>query len=279
MKNGIGILLPTYNSEKYLPEQIDSLVLQSYSYWHLWVRDDGSSDSTLSVLKAYQRQLSGKITIVEDSKGKLGASKSFETLMECCSLEYLMFCDHDDVWLPSKIEKTFKKMKEIEEQHPQKALLVFTDLKVVDINLNIISNSMWKYQKTNPQHAKDFYSLSISNPVTGCTVMINQKAKEISLPMSSNSLMHDLWIALNVSHYGFIDFIDEPTVLYRQHSENVIGARKINSTYYISRLIILTKVISDNIKMIRMINSLSFKINHFRRILLKFKIVGNKLFR
>lgn len=277
MNNEIAILLPTYNSGKYLREQIDSIVAQSFSNWRLWVRDDGSNDSTLSILLDYQRRLGGKITIIKDNKGNLGACKSFEALLESCPSSYIMFCDHDDVWLPFKIEKTFHKMKEIESQYPQKPLLVFSDLKVVDKDLNLISNSMWRYQKTNPQHAKDTYSLSISNPVTGCTVMINQKAKEKSIPMSSNCLMHDLWIALNVSHYGYIDFIDEPTVLYRQHNENAIGAKEINKIYYFSRLKNLKGVIADNFRLIRMINSLSFKISHFKRFLLKLKILENKI--
>jgi len=107
--------------------------------------------------------------------------------------------------------------------------------------------------------------------------MINQKAKEKSIPMSSNCLMHDLWIALNVSHYGYIDFIDEPTVLYRQHNENAIGAKEINKIYYFSRLKNLKGVIADNFRLIRMINSLSFKISHFKRFLLKLKILENKI--
>jgi hypothetical protein len=189
-----------------------------------------------------------------------------------------MFCDHDDVWLPFKIEKTLNKMIETESINPLKPILIFTDLKIVDDKLNILDNSMWRYQKTNPNHSKDVYLLSISNPVTGCTIMINQRAKEISLPMSSKSLMHDLWIALKVSHYGFVDFIDEPTVLYRQHGNNVIGAKRTNIKYYYFRLAQLPGVMRDNIKLNQMINSLGFRINHFKRLLLKMKIVTEKLF-
>jgi len=144
MNNEIAILLPTYNSGKYLREQIDSIVAQSFSNWRLWVRDDGSNDSTLSILLDYQRRLGRKIIIIKDNKGNLGACKSFEALLESCPSSYIMFCDHDDVWLPFKIEKTFHKMKEIESQYPQKPLLVFSDLKVVDKDLNLISNSMWR---------------------------------------------------------------------------------------------------------------------------------------
>jgi glycosyltransferase involved in cell wall biosynthesis len=273
----LSILLSTYNSETFLKEQIDSILSQTVKDWILYIRDDGSSDSTIFLIENYCEQ-HDNIILLKDELNNLGAKNSFIKLLSDVEAPYYMFCDHDDVWLTSKVEKTLNKMKEIESQYPQKPLLVFTDLKVVDADLNVISNSLWRYQHTNPMHAKDIYALSISNPVTGCTIMINQKAKEVSLPMSQKSLMHDLWIALNVTHYGYVDFIDEPTILYRQHNENIIGAQKTNIIYYFSRSTHFSKVVKDNIKMIRMINSLSFKINHIKRILLKLNMIKDKLY-
>jgi glycosyltransferase involved in cell wall biosynthesis len=273
----LSILLSTYNSETYLIEQIDSILSQTVKDWILYIRDDGSSDSTIFLIENYCEQ-HDNIILLKDELNNLGAKNSFIKLLSDVDAHYYMFCDHDDVWLSSKVEKTLNKMKEIESQYPQKPILVFTDLKVVDADLNVISNSLWRYQHTNPMHAKDIYALSISNPVTGCTIMINQKAKEVSLPMSQKSLMHDLWIALNVTHYGYVDFIDEPTILYRQHNENIIGAQKTNIMYYYTRLTHFSKVVKDNIKVIRMINSLSFKINHIKRILLKLNMMKDKLY-
>lgn len=276
VNNKISILLSTYNSELFLKEQINSLLSQTVKDWVLYIRDDGSIDSTIILIENYCKY-HDNIIFIKDKLSNLGTKNSFMKLLSVVDAEYYMFCDHDDVWLPFKIEKTLQKMTETESEHPQKPILIFTDLKVVDVNLNVINNSLWAYQRTNPQHAKDIYSLSIANPVTGCTIMINQKAKEISLPMSSKSLMHDLWIALNVSKYGYIDFVPEPTILYRQHKKNVIGAEKTNRLYYFLRLKKFRKLIKDNILMIQMINSLSFKMNHFKRIVLKFKIVISKL--
>jgi glycosyltransferase involved in cell wall biosynthesis len=276
VNNRISILLSTFNSGFFLKDQIDSIVLQSNNDWVLFIRDDGSSDDTVSIIEEYCRHFDN-IVFLKDDLLNLGSKNSFIRLLSEVDAQYYMFCDHDDVWLPFKVEKTIRKMIEIEKQYPLKPALVFTDLKVVDDKLNIINNSMWNYQRTNPLHAKDVYYLSVSNPVTGCTVMINQMAKEISLPMPRQSLMHDLWIALNVSYYGCIDFVDEPTLLYRQHKKNVLGARNINRKYYISRLKSITKVISDNIKLIRMINSLNFRISHFRRVRIKIKILRKKI--
>lgn len=272
---GISILLSTYNSELFLKEQIDSILSQTKKEWYLYIRDDGSTDSTVSLIDEYSR-ITKKVIFLNDHMPNLGAKNSFIKLLSDVESPYYMFCDHDDVWLPSKVEKTFNKMKEAELLHPQKPILIFTDLTVVDSNLNTISSSMWKYQRTNPFDAKDTYSLSISNPVTGCTVMLNHKAKEISLPMSSNSLMHDLWIALNVSHFGYIDFVNEPTILYRQHTDNVIGAKNTNRIYYLLRLKNLMEVVKSNFLMNRMVNSLSFKLSNFKRIILKLKMLLNK---
>ena len=273
----VSILLSTYNSEAFLQDQINSVLTQTIKDWVLYIRDDGSTDNTISIIDNYCKQYDN-IVFCRDGLSNLGAKNSFMTLLSQVDPTYYMFCDHDDVWLPFKIEKTLNKMIETESINPLKPILIFTDLKIVDDKLNILDNSMWRYQKTNPNHSKDVYLLSISNPVTGCTIMINQRAKEISLPMSSKSLMHDLWIALKVSHYGFVDFIDEPTVLYRQHGNNVIGAKRTNIKYYYFRLAQLPGVMRDNIKLNQMINSLGFRINHFKRLLLKMKIVTEKLF-
>jgi glycosyltransferase involved in cell wall biosynthesis len=272
----IAILLSTYNSDRYLTEQIDSVISQTKKEWVLYIRDDGSTDGTLALIEKFC-SANDNIVFLKDTDKNLGASNSFIKLLSSVEAPYFMFCDHDDVWLPQKIEKTFRKMFEEELNYPQAPILIFTDLIVADKNLNIINQSLWKYQKSRPVDALDTYALSISNPVTGCTVMINNKAKEVSLPMPADSLMHDLWIALNVSHYGHINFVEEPTLLYRQHSENVVGAKNADGFYFLSRFLHLYLVLKDNLLMIRMINALSFKINHFKRIYLKAKMLYTRM--
>jgi glycosyltransferase involved in cell wall biosynthesis len=276
VRNFVSILLSTYNCELFLKDQIDSLLSQTFKNWILYIRDDGSNDNTISLIEDYCNKYD-KILFLKDEFTNLGAGGSFIRLLTLVDSQYYMFCDHDDVWLPHKIEVTLQKMSETESTHPDAPILIFTDLKVVDVDLNLINSSLWSYQRTNPDYAKDVYALSISNPVTGCTIMINQKAKQISLPMSSKSLMHDLWIALNVSHFGYVDFINKPTVLYRQHQDNTVGARKAGKKYYLSRLKNLNEALKSNLLMIEMINSLCFKMNHFKRIFLKIGIVISKL--
>ena len=218
---GISVLLSTYNGEKYLNQQLDSLLSQTYKNFEIIARDDGSQDKTLEILHSYN------ITII-DSKKNLGAKGSFGALLEYAAQntesEYFMFCDQDDVWESDKIEKTLAKMHEIEISCHEMPILVHTDLNVVDENLKVLDNSMWNYEHINPK-LNTLNRLLIQNTITGCTVMINKKLAQISLQIPDEAVMHDWWIGLVASKFGKIDFIDEPTIQYRQHGGNSIGAK------------------------------------------------------
>ena len=228
MKNQkIIVLLSTYNGEKYLKEQLNSLFSQTYKDFEIIARDDVSSDKTLEILKSYD------VKIIESTQN-LGAKKSFSTLLEYAlqnsDSEYFMFCDQDDVWNHNKIEKTLAKMKELEAFYGnEKPLLIHTDLEVVDENLGTISNSMWEYEYILPK-CNSFNRLLIQNTVTGCTMMINRKLALKSLDIPKEAIMHDWWIGLVASYFGKIGYINASTIKYRQHGNNTIGAKghKIN---------------------------------------------------
>jgi len=273
----IAILLPTYNSEKYLREQIDSLILQSYSNWHLWVRDDGSSDSTLSILDDYWRQIEGKITIVTDTKGNLGTCRSFETLMEYCSGDYLMFCDHDDVWLPNKIEETLTTMIGTEAKYKNLPILVCTDLQVVDEKLNVINSSMWNYMRNKPVNTRNIYELAVNNYVTGCTVMINRLAKDCSIPFDSKAFMHDWWIALNVCKKGIIVALFNSTILYRQHQSNTLGTYVVDGRYFVNRLLSIKNIFKHNKTNYTMFKTVYPDFSQLILIYTKIKVVLRKM--
>ena len=142
MNHKIVILLATYNGEKYIKEQLDSILLQTYSNIEVIARDDMSNDKTLEILKSYN------INIVKSIEN-LGVKKSFSELLNYASRnsnsDYFMFCDQDDIWEKRKIELTLRKMLEMEKKSPSIPILVHTDLNVVDSCLNIIDNSMWTY--------------------------------------------------------------------------------------------------------------------------------------
>jgi glycosyltransferase involved in cell wall biosynthesis len=227
----IDIIMATYNGGKYIRAQIESILVQSYKEWNLIIRDDGSKDDTLDIIKSFMQSNPGKIRLINDGKSGLGPSQNFAALLMHTTSEYIMFCDQDDVWLPHKIEMTFDKMKELESVYGKETpLLVHTDLKVVDSKLNLISKSFWKHQLIDPS-AKSLNRLLIQNSITGCTTMINKTLKEMALPVPKEAIMHDWWIALVASAFGVIDSVPRPTVLYRQHGGNDVGAKKWNINY------------------------------------------------
>lgn len=222
----IDILLATYNGEKYLNQQIDSIITQTYKDWRLLIRDDFSTDNTVNIIKNYTCKYPDKIRLIEDNKGHLGLAQNFGALLELALSEYIMFCDQDDIWLPNKIELTLNTMKAAGQTWPNTPLLVHTDLKVVDETLVPIAESFWKLHRISPESDCQLKKIIYRNIVTGCTVMINKKAKEISMPFPPEVSIHDWWIALNVVKYGKILHMAMPTVLYRQHIANLIGAKK-----------------------------------------------------
>jgi glycosyltransferase involved in cell wall biosynthesis len=225
-KPSIDILLATYNGQEYLAEQIDSILVQSSQDWQLLIRDDESSDNTLSIIRDYLSRYSSKIKLIEDNDRHIGAKFNFQRLLEHSTAEYIMFCDQDDVWLKQKIEVTLKAMRISEENYPNKPILVHSDLIVVDEHLKKIDDSLWSYQKNWPRKNDDLSRIIFQNIATGCTIMINRKAKNVSMPIPKDAIMHDWWIALKVAELGKIVHISDQLVLYRQHSGNLVGAKK-----------------------------------------------------
>lgn len=226
----IDILLAAYNGEQFLKEQIDSILNQTYKDWRLLIRDDGSTDGTIQIIKSYAAKYPDKIRLVEDNLGNLGVGQNFGRLLELCQAEYIMFCDQDDVWLPGKLEKTFSKMKETEKLYPDTPILVFSDLKIVDENLKVIADSLHSYHKIDPIKESLLKNLIFHSFVTGSTIMMNKKLRDISIPIPQFSRMHDWWVALNAANSGKIFYIHAATVLYRQHPKNVVGSKKTAMT-------------------------------------------------
>ena len=111
----ISICMATYNGEKYLKEQLDSILAQVNTDWKLLIRDDGSEDSTIEIIEDYAEKYPDKIELTTDSFGRLGPCMSFSRLLDLADAEYIMFCDQDDVWLSNKIALTLGAMKQAEQ--------------------------------------------------------------------------------------------------------------------------------------------------------------------
>jgi len=221
----IDIVLAAYNGEQYLDKQIQSILNQTYSHWRLIIRDDKSTDNTPEVINRYAKRYPDNIVVMTDFFHNLGVCGNFGKLLEHSTAGYTMFCDQDDVWLPRKIELTFAKMHGMEKTHGKDMpLLVYTDMKVVDDNLNVLSDSFWHHQIFNPDIGRSLSRFLVSNVATGCTVMINKKLRELVTPLPQDAMMHDWWAGLVAVALGKSDYVDEATVMYRQHAANVVGA-------------------------------------------------------
>lgn len=221
----ITILMALYNCENYVKEQVESLFNQSYKNWKLIIRDDCSNDNAVNIIKKYETEYPDKIKIIEGTEN-IGACQNFNKLLECSHSDYIMFCDCDDFWMPQKIEVTLKHMIKTESIYGSDTpILVHTDIKVADKDLNILSESLWNYQNIDPEKGLTLNTLLIRNTITGCTIMINKKLMELALPIPKETIMHDWWLALVAATFGKISFIKEPTILYRQHGMNDIGAK------------------------------------------------------
>lgn len=232
----VQILLATFNGARFLEQQLDSLLNQTYSDWCILARDDGSTDSTLDILKAFAKANPGRLELLEDQERGLGAKGNFARLLEHSTAPYIMFCDQDDVWLPQKVELTLTRMKALEDMHgEQTPLLVHTDLEVVNSDLQRIDFSFWRYQNLDPKVGEVWSRLLIQNMVTGCTTMLNRPLVKTSLPIPQEAIMHDWWIAIIAGLLGHIEAVPKATMLYRQHGKNDTGAKRWDWQYILKK--------------------------------------------
>jgi len=221
----IAILLATFNGEKYISRQLDSISQQTHRDWCLIACDDVSTDKTLSELDMFQKKYKGKVFLYENQK-KLGVKGNFQKLLNIAKTDYVMLCDQDDEWEPNKITIALERMQQEEKNNPGLPILIHSDLRVVNRHGEVISESMFEYQRL-PKFQNELSASLIKNNVTGCTVMLNRAAIDIATPIPNAAIMHDWWIASRVlQEGGIISFIDLPLVNYRQHESNTIGARK-----------------------------------------------------
>lgn len=233
MNKAVTILLGTYNGASYIYQQIESIIKQFYGEWQLIIRDDGSSDGTAERIESIANQ-DGRIRIISDSLGNLGATGNFGRLMQhaCESgADYIMFADQDDVWLPNKISDQIALMKKMEQSNAGMPILVHSDLEVVDRSLHQIHPSLMRYQSIHHVDNSPLQTLLVQNFVTGCTCLANRVLIELALPVPKEAMVHDWWLALCAAAAGRIGFLPEVTVQYRQHSDNVIAAKSFQEMF------------------------------------------------
>lgn len=211
----VSVVMATYNGEKYLAKQLDSVLSQTLKPAEIIVCDDNSTDSTAKILTHYQQDQ--KLNY-EVNPARLGLIRNFKKSVSLAKGDYIALSDQDDEWMPEKLAQTVSLLKEIEE--PELPCLVYSDLLYVDEQGDILNNSFRsEYGQDKYQH--NLQTLLFSNFVTGCTIVMNKKMASYFAEMPDNVRFHDEWIALVAFTFGKTASIDKPLVRYRRHANNL----------------------------------------------------------
>lgn len=216
----VSVLLSTYNSEKYLREQIDSVLNQKDVKINLFARDDGSKDTTCDILQEYQDK--GLLTFVKGEN--LGFKGNFSWLINNApNADYYACCDHDDVWLENKLINAVTALEA--EENKEIPLLYFTSLNVVNEKLELITKDSHKHYNVNSKTL--FIDHILMTMVNGCTSVFNEKLREIYCQIPINVMhAHDYTIGTIAASMGKVLFSSDSQILYRQHANNCYGFYK-----------------------------------------------------
>ena len=203
----ISVCIPTYNGEKFLKPQVDSVLSQLSQDDEIIVSDDGSSDNTIEILESYKDR---RIKIFKNSRK--GVISNIENALQNSIGEYIFLCDQDDVWVENKVSIIMKAIVESD--------LVISDCYVTDQNLNIIYESF--YKQNNSKNNK--WLALLKNPYLGCCMAFKRKVLDAALPFPAKIPMHDIWIG-NVAAFRFqVKFIPDKLIYYRRHGNNASTA-------------------------------------------------------
>lgn len=245
----IDILMAVYNGEKFISQQLDSILKQSYGEWHLLIHDDGSTDNTVDIVNKYAQMYPERITVIDDGIKCGGAKKNFFHLMKYSEAPYVMFADQDDVWKKDKVKHAYESIKQAEGSYPPETpLLLHGDLQVVNKDLELISSNMSKMQKLDMKKSA-FKDYLVQNNVTGCTVIYNRVLGKMCTDMPDEAIMHDWWLALIAACFGAVIYMDYSDILYRQHGNNTEGAKNLKNPFYLIKKLFSGKDVKGTLEL------------------------------
>ena len=202
----ISVCIATYNGERFIREQIDSILRQLSSDDEIIVSDDGSTDDTISIINSIDDK---RIRIIEGPR-KHSPTLNFERAMKEAKGDYIFLADQDDVWKPNKVEVCMKWLQEYD--------CVVSGAEVTDRNLNQLYSSLYTIMQVRQGR---IYNTVWKNGYTGCCMAFRRKVLNASLPFPKDIPMHDIWIG-NVAAYKYnVKFISEKLVLFRRHEDTI----------------------------------------------------------
>jgi glycosyltransferase involved in cell wall biosynthesis len=236
----VSIALCTFNGERYIKEQLNSILEQTYTNLEILILDDCSTDNTVQIIKESYSDTRIKIIVNEKN---LGFIKNFEKAIELCSGEFIALADQDDIWEREKISIL---LNEIDNN-----LMIYSDSIHIDDEGNLLKTKNSDLRKF--YEGTDYKPLIFFNCVSGHSILFKKELKEYILPLP-DYIYHDWWIAYNGALFGGITFSQKKLVKYRQH---------INSDNYSKISKIKTRKISNKVRMEKVILWLNFlKIHH-----------------
>ena len=204
----ISIIVCTYNGERFLEEQLQSIFNQTYTNLEIIIADDRSSDGTILILKRYEGIPNVKIHYNEKN---LGFIKNFELAATLATGDYIAFSDQDDIWLPHKIEKLLSAIKGYS--------LVYSNSILINEKGESLNKKLSDFRKMKTEITNSI-GFAFFNVVSGHTMMMSKELLKWVLPLP-DILYHDWWIAAHATNLKGVKYVDEALTLYRQHPKTV----------------------------------------------------------
>ena len=226
----LEVVMPTYNGEKYLIRQVETIYGQTLRPDRLLIRDDGSTDGTIELINSLQDRYGHWICRLENDE-HLGCCASVNVLLSATQAKYVALADQDDLWYPEKLEQSLALLRQMEGLYGEDMpLLVHGDLRLVDADGKPMGHTFFAYQRLDPRRISPV-DLAFTNVVTGCTCVMNQSLLSKAMPIPREAIMHDWWLALVTSVFGTIGMLRGISIDYRQHDNNYIGAKGVGSLH------------------------------------------------
>lgn len=229
MTKYITVCIATYNGEKYIEKQLDSILTQLSEQDEVIISDDSSTDNTIKIIKLLNDD---RIKIFENQKFR-SPIYNFENALKYASGNVIVLSDQDDIWKSNKIE-TIKK-------YMQDANLVLSDADIIDENSNVLQESFYKLNGSKNGLIKNI----VKNSYLGCTMAFDRKILEKSLPFPKDLPMHDWWIGLIGEMYGKTYFINDKLISYRRHGNNASPTGEKSKYSFIQKVLFRIVIIKN----------------------------------
>ncbi|MDR1005480.1 MAG: glycosyltransferase [Bacteroidales bacterium] len=222
----ITILLATFNGEKYVEQQIESIIKQSFKDWNLIIHDDGSTDNTLSIIRKWQ-EIDTRIKIIEDKIVFCSSAANFMHLLTFATSDFVMFCDQDDVWLENKLQVMYDVIITKNNALPQ---VVYANAEI----WNADGTFNGKIPFWEPKHLRD--TLFLNGGIHGCVSIFNSKILTLMLEQKHTPAMHDHLLLLVGLAFGEVTYMDDVVLWFRRHPQAVTNGTEIKKSRLASLL-------------------------------------------